>query len=403
MQMDRQGLLNAIIVKVKDTWLGSVLSRPINSTWYQEKMLLVQAHESSQILDEEQLAFLMDLEIPDGQVVQTIIPNNAAFQTDDLDAYDSDCDDVSTTKAVRMSNQLNYSLNVLSEKDKVKQDMDENETINIKLEYSVAKLLSKNKLLRKEIKHLKKIYKDQFDSIKKTHARAKEHSDSLIAQLNSKSMENADLKCQIQEKVFVTTALQKELRRLKELLSPKLLNNREAHIDYLKTTKEQADILRGIVKQARAKQPLDNVLDFSCKHVIRIQELQVYVRDTCPSVNKSSKKLIVVTPQNKNKKVRFTEPVTLPSNTKQQVDVNVRSKSKSAKSNKKHNIWKPTGKVFTDVGYRCKPTRRTFTLDGISCPLIRITSTKVVHLKETTSKSIETQNQRLKSIAGDPN
>ncbi|GKE18669.1 retrovirus-related pol polyprotein from transposon TNT 1-94, partial [Tanacetum coccineum] len=43
-------------------------------------------------------------------------------------------------------------------------------------------------------------------------------------------------------------------------------------------------------------------------------------------------------------------------------DVNVRSKS--AKSNKKQNIWKPTDKVFTEIGYRWKPTERTFTLVG---------------------------------------
>ncbi|GJR46004.1 retrovirus-related pol polyprotein from transposon TNT 1-94 [Tanacetum coccineum] len=72
--------------------------------------------------------------------------------------------------------------------------MDEIETINIELEHSVAKLLSENKLLHKEIEHLKKIYKDQFDSIKKTRAFSKEHNDSLITQLNSKSMENTDLK-----------------------------------------------------------------------------------------------------------------------------------------------------------------------------------------------------------------
>ncbi|GJU81902.1 hypothetical protein Tco_1284267 [Tanacetum coccineum] len=99
--------------------------------------------------------------------------------------------------------------------EKVKQDMDEIETIYIEMEHSVAKLLSENKLLHKEIKHLKKIYKDQFDSIKKTRALSKQHNDFLIAQLNSKSMENADLKGQIQEKVFVTTTLQNELRRLK--------------------------------------------------------------------------------------------------------------------------------------------------------------------------------------------
>ncbi|GJR79641.1 retrovirus-related pol polyprotein from transposon TNT 1-94 [Tanacetum coccineum] len=99
--------------------------------------------------------------------------------------------------------------------EKVKQEMDEIETINIELEHSVAKLLSENELLHKEIEHLKKIYKDQFDSIKKTRALSKEHCDSLIAQLNSKSMENADLKGQIQEKIFMTTTLQNELRRLK--------------------------------------------------------------------------------------------------------------------------------------------------------------------------------------------
>ncbi|GJS55460.1 retrovirus-related pol polyprotein from transposon TNT 1-94 [Tanacetum coccineum] len=69
------------------------------------------------------------------------------------------------------------SLRESDKKNRVKQDMDEIETINIELEHK--------------------------------------HSDSLIAQLNSKSMENADLKGQIQEKVFVTTALQNELRRLK--------------------------------------------------------------------------------------------------------------------------------------------------------------------------------------------
>ncbi|GKE11805.1 retrovirus-related pol polyprotein from transposon TNT 1-94 [Tanacetum coccineum] len=46
-------------------------------------------------------------------------------------------------------------------------------------------------------------------------------------------------------------------------LAPKVLQNRDAHIDYFKHTREQADILRGIVEQAKAKQPLDNALDFA--------------------------------------------------------------------------------------------------------------------------------------------
>ncbi|GJZ87813.1 hypothetical protein Tco_0659423 [Tanacetum coccineum] len=43
----------------------------------------------------------------------------------------------------------------------------------------------------------------------------KDHNDSLIAQIKSKTVENADLKAQIQEKVFVNVALKNELRKLK--------------------------------------------------------------------------------------------------------------------------------------------------------------------------------------------
>ncbi|GKC02868.1 integrase, catalytic region, zinc finger, CCHC-type containing protein [Tanacetum coccineum] len=69
--------------------------RPRNAAWYKEKAMLAEAQEAGQILDEEQLAFLADPGIPAGQA-QTIIPHNAAFQTEDLDTYDSDCDDLST-------------------------------------------------------------------------------------------------------------------------------------------------------------------------------------------------------------------------------------------------------------------------------------------------------------------
>ncbi|GKA72075.1 retrovirus-related pol polyprotein from transposon TNT 1-94 [Tanacetum coccineum] len=97
----------------------------------------------------------------------------------------------------------------------VKKDIDEIETINIELEQSVAKLLLENENLRKEQEHLKSIYEDQFDSIRKIRIQSKEHCDSLIAQINAKSVENSDLNAQLQEKVFVITSLQNELRKLK--------------------------------------------------------------------------------------------------------------------------------------------------------------------------------------------
>nr|GEV83180.1 retrovirus-related Pol polyprotein from transposon TNT 1-94 [Tanacetum cinerariifolium] len=60
MQDCRQGWLNVIIIKVKATWI--------------------------------------DLGISNGQTAQTTILNTDTFQTEDLDAYDSNCDDVSNAK-----------------------------------------------------------------------------------------------------------------------------------------------------------------------------------------------------------------------------------------------------------------------------------------------------------------
>ncbi|GKE12544.1 hypothetical protein Tco_1416095 [Tanacetum coccineum] len=98
-----------------------------------------------------------------------------------------------------------------------------------------------------------------------------------------------------------------------EPLAPRLLQNREAHVDYLKYTQEQADILRGIVKQAKAKQPLDNALDFTSNvvppkkttsHLLKTQkpELKVYSRKP-KNVKKNigfSKKAKIVESKNAN-------------------------------------------------------------------------------------------------------
>ncbi|GKB89841.1 integrase, catalytic region, zinc finger, CCHC-type containing protein, partial [Tanacetum coccineum] len=91
----------------------------------------------------------------------------------------------------------------------------------------------------------------------------------------------------------------------------------DAHITYLRNTQEQANILWEIVEQAKAKQPLDSELDLACKYATRIQELLVYVQDTCPNAIIPSAKKVTVKPMNNVKKVRFAEPLTSSSNIKQ--------------------------------------------------------------------------------------
>ncbi|GJS72948.1 retrovirus-related pol polyprotein from transposon TNT 1-94 [Tanacetum coccineum] len=345
---------------------------------YQDKAMLAEAQEAGQILDEEQLAFLADPGVLKGQAVQTIIPNNAAFQTEDLNTYDSDCDDISNAKAVLMANISNYGSDVISEVPhsetylndmenqklsaeqafwlrmsnptskpsdaspvKIKAPKELPKTKNVELENSVAKLLSEKEHLCKEINHVKQVFKEQFDSIKTTRVYTKEHSDSLIDKLNLKSAENEDLKAQIQDK--------------------------------------------GIVEQAKAKQPLDKELDFACRHAQQIQELLVYVRDTCPNAIKLNEKKVVVTLKNKVKKVRFAEPLTSSSN--------IKPVESSTTSDSNTPVLSPTG---LKLGLKWKPTRRTFTIVGNSCPLTRITSANVVPPKKLTSHSVETQKPKLK-------
>ncbi|GKD81141.1 hypothetical protein Tco_1347980 [Tanacetum coccineum] len=165
----------------------------------------------------------------------------------------------------------------------MKKDIDEIETINIKLEHRVTKLIAENE-------HLKQTYKQLYDSIKPSRVCAKEHVESLVNQLNQMSVEITNLNAQLQEKVFVITTLKNDLRKQNGkciidnvaqvsnattiapgmyklnpvTLAPKDKNNRETHIYYLKHTMEQAAILREIVKQAKSLNHLDSASYSAC-------------------------------------------------------------------------------------------------------------------------------------------
>ncbi|GJS98025.1 hypothetical protein Tco_0819195 [Tanacetum coccineum] len=84
----------------------------------------------SKVLNEEELGFLADLGVVEGPAIQKIITHNTAYQADDFDAYDSDCDDFSTAKAVLMANLSSYGSDVLSK---------EKETKNIDKEIALEK------------------------------------------------------------------------------------------------------------------------------------------------------------------------------------------------------------------------------------------------------------------------
>nr|GEV07689.1 hypothetical protein [Tanacetum cinerariifolium] len=85
------------------------------ATWFKENFLLVEDQGNGKVLNEEELEFLADHGIAEGPVTQSVITYNAAYQADDLDAYDFDCDEISIAKAVLMANLSSYESDVLSE------------------------------------------------------------------------------------------------------------------------------------------------------------------------------------------------------------------------------------------------------------------------------------------------
>nr|GEX00168.1 hypothetical protein [Tanacetum cinerariifolium] len=285
-------------------------------------------------------------------------------------------------------------------KDSVKKDIEEIETVNNELDHRVSKLIAENE-------HIKQTYMLKIDV---------------------------------------------------ELIAPRLFNNRTVYSDYLRLTQEQAAILREVVKQGKSQNPLNNSLDHAYKYAKRIHELLILIRQTCPSINNSSEKLVAVASKNKEKIVRFTEPPSgntkkdkiqqTPSSTqKNKVEahprkvksslknkdcavapkgtanvqhsklnanskpkcvkcngcmlsdnydlcvldyVNAHNKSKSVKKSSKKKMWKPTGKVFTNIGYIWRPTGWTFTIVGNACLLTRITTTAEVPLRKPTPLEIDT-------------
>nr|GEU40321.1 retrovirus-related Pol polyprotein from transposon TNT 1-94 [Tanacetum cinerariifolium] len=75
---------------------------------------LVNHHRVAKDLWEKVQLLMQDLGIAKSSITQAIITNNAAYQVDDLDAYDSDCDNITTAKVSLMANLSYYSSDVLS-------------------------------------------------------------------------------------------------------------------------------------------------------------------------------------------------------------------------------------------------------------------------------------------------
>nr|GFB48790.1 hypothetical protein [Tanacetum cinerariifolium] len=146
--------------------------------------------------------------------------------------------------------------------------------------------------LKKQISHLQEIrsdtdrtlkhYKELYDSIKITHAKH-------IEQVTALTTKNVNLKVQILDKVnsFSKDRIKpKVLVRGKyaidvEPIIPRLRNNREAHLDYLKRLKESVESIHDMVEEAKVIRPLDRSIVSACRYTKHSQELLEYAIGTC--------------------------------------------------------------------------------------------------------------------------
>nr|GEU54749.1 hypothetical protein [Tanacetum cinerariifolium] len=258
-----------------------------------EKMMLAQAQEARVALDDEQLVFLADTRerIDSGTNTRALI-TTAIFQTDDIDAFDSDCDEAHSTSVVFMENLTSYDLNVLFEVPNHSTYQDNNvidQSVK-EMHYSEHHVFVNDlnidltsDSLYKEVNEMKVIFNQMETKVDQCSV------DQKYFEIEKKELliDNDRLLEQILSQDIVFTAMHSYddfvnnskvialgLFKLDlQPLSPKLRKNRKAHADYLRITKEHADTFCETIEQARALKPLDNALDYACKYATRVQEL----------------------------------------------------------------------------------------------------------------------------------
>nr|GEV18548.1 cytochrome P450 [Tanacetum cinerariifolium] len=114
-------LLRELLVPLRSTTLVyeeimTAVNLSLNFVQHQHtKNIEIDNHFVSDLVATKELELLADPGIAKGQATQIVITYNEAYQADDLDAYDSDCDELNTAKVALMANLSQYGLGVLTE------------------------------------------------------------------------------------------------------------------------------------------------------------------------------------------------------------------------------------------------------------------------------------------------
>nr|GEX26788.1 hypothetical protein [Tanacetum cinerariifolium] len=89
---------------------------------------------------------------------------------------------------------------------------------------------------------------------------------------------------------------------------PRLRNNRNAHLDYLRHLKESVETIRDIVKEVKVVRSLDRSILSACRYTKHSQELLEYAIGTCPQGSQPHSKQLAHIPLIRKKQVIVAQP-----------------------------------------------------------------------------------------------
>nr|GEV97230.1 hypothetical protein [Tanacetum cinerariifolium] len=364
-----------------------------DDSWFKDKVLLVQAQAIGQILYKEELAFLVDPGIAEGQATETVITHNAAYQADDLDANNSDCDELNTTKVALMANLSYYGSDALTKKA---QQLEPNLYDGNVIKNACAIVIYDSEetlMLAKEIRS-KMILKQPDRMVLEKKVKTTPVDYAVLNQLSQ----------DFEKSFFPQTNLSAE----QAFWSLNSMNSSNPNLskrptivevpkELPKVSMEQGLIIAALkdeLRELKGKAIANNTVT---THTIDPKMLKVDVEPIAPRFlnNWIHSKL------NANSELICVKchGCMLPDNHDLCVlniinDVHARVKSKSESSKRK--VWKLTRKVFTKIVYDWKPTGRTFTIVENECPLTWMTTTivlpsrKPIALETNTPKPVVT-------------
>nr|GEW93387.1 hypothetical protein [Tanacetum cinerariifolium] len=136
-----------------------------------------------------------------------------------------------------------------------------------KLTNHVTHLQAQNDLFRAKNDKIKQHYKEFYNFIKITRAKH-------IEQVTKLTTKNVNLKTCVGKATVNPQVSARDKHAIDvEPIVPRLRNNKDAHLDYLRHLKESVEIIRDIVEDAKVVRPRDRSIVSACRYTKHSQEL----------------------------------------------------------------------------------------------------------------------------------